>query len=469
MKFPPRTDVEPGLTPILLRWTVLLCLLVLIGFLRCQGASVPACDEPNFLLRRYPVGPSLTSAVVADFNGDGKADLAVSGFRQNAPGTIGYLHVLLGQGDGSLLVLTNYSLGSLSSVTTKIAAGDLNKDGKVDLALILESSTGSILVWLGNGDGTLQSSRQYFATGNVQSLSIADVNRDAKLDLVVATDGAVSTLLGNGDGTFHGAIKSTGAAGSSGMHVADFDRDGKLDVVVTGPDNSVSILLGQGDGAFQKKSNYVAGVFARSVTSGDFDGDGILDLAVAGMQEQFPSPASVSILPGIGDGAFKSPAKYPIAVGLPQSVAVADFNADGIPDLAVGADTGFHIFTGRGNGAFEPDFWLRGGGYATSVGVGDFDGDGKPDVVSSDFNGGAAYVLLNHCGALPDLAVERRDSTMTISWPYPSSNYLLQSTTTLNPASWQSVALTNRFIGNGRWNLGVTPEQRVRFYRLQKP
>jgi hypothetical protein len=442
------SNVEPGLTPILPKWMALLCLLGLSGFLRCQGATAPACDEPNFLLRRYSVAPINTSLVVADFNGDRKPDVVLSSDS---------VQMFLGQGDGSFRVMTNYSLGGYA-----IAAEDFNKDGKMDLALFRQSSTENILVWLGNGDGTLQTSTRYFAIGNVQSLAIADVNRDGKLDVVGVAEGSVSVLLGNGDGTFQGAIRSPGAAGSWALNVADFDRDGKPDVAVLGLDMSVTIHLGQGDGVFQSKSNYVTGVLARSVTSGDFDGDGILDLAVAGVRGQFPAPPSLSILLGIGDGAFKSPTQWPMDIGLPQSIAVADFNSDGIPDLVVGASTGFHIFTGLGNGAFAPDFWPRGGGYATYIAVADFNGDGKPDVVSSD------HVLLNHCGALPDLAVERRDSTMTISWPYPSSNYILQSTIALEPASWQSVALTNRFIGNGRWNLGVTPEQRVRYFRLQK-
>ena len=116
--------------------------------------------------------------------------------------------------------------------------------------------SGTVSVLLGNGDGTFQA-QQTFATGYAPvSLALGDVNGDGKPDLAVANDysGTVSVLLGNGDGTFQGQTQQTFATGGSpeSVALADLTGDGKSDLVVANDaDNNVSVLLGNGNGTFQ--------------------------------------------------------------------------------------------------------------------------------------------------------------------------------------------------------------------------
>ena len=277
------------------------------------------------------------SISVGDFNGDGAADLAVATINSN------HVSVLLGNGDGSFQAQVNYVTGDGPNVVT---VGDLNGDGKTDL--VVGNSYNDISVLLGNGDGTFQPQTTYGAGRNPWSISVADVNGDGAVDLVVANtlDNSVSILRGNGDGSFR--VQVTYAAGSKGtsewaesVAIGDFNGDGKLDLVVANSwSNHISVLLGNGDGSYRPKVTYPSGTAPWSVSSpasvsvADFNGDGIADLAVA---NQFSY--NVSVLLGNGDGTFQTQTTYEVGNG-PRYLAVADFNGDGKVDLVVGNESG---------------------------------------------------------------------------------------------------------------------------------
>ena len=178
----------------------------------------------------------------------------------------------------------------------------------------------------------------YAAGTNPSSVAVGDFNRDGVPDVAVANYGSntVSVLLGNGDGTFQPALTLAADANPEFVAVSDFNRDGVPDLVVAcSGSNSVSVFLGNGDGTFQPARNFAANG-GQSVAVGDFNGDGVQDLAVADYNlNNVPGSDTVSVLLGNGGGTFQPARTFATAGMNPVTVAVGDFNGDGLQDLAV--------------------------------------------------------------------------------------------------------------------------------------
>src|SRR5580700_9106286 len=224
---------------------------------------------------------------VGDFNGDGFTDLLVDDEDK------GKLTVLLGKGDGTFTVGQ-----SMPFKTQSISIADFTGDGKLDLAL---SGSAQPSILLGNGDGTFTAAPDQPQIGSSQVVA-TDFNGDGKIDLAVSpSNGATSILLGNGDGTFTAAPDQP-QIGSSQVVAADFNGDGKIDLAASASDGAISILLGNGDGTFTAVSTFPTGSNAFSLAVGDFNGDGKPDIAVAGIAN-FPDH-QVTIFTGNGDGTF---------------------------------------------------------------------------------------------------------------------------------------------------------------------
>jgi hypothetical protein len=353
------------------------------------------------------------SVAVADVNGDGKPDLLVANSSSNTVG------VLLGNGDGTFQAAVTYGCGG--NATYSVAVADLNGDGKPDLLVANEGSS-TVGILLGNGDGTFQAVATY-GSGAVgaYSVAVADVNGDGKPDVLVANlanksngDGSVGVLLGNGDGTFQAAVTYySGGSVAYSVAVADVNGDGKPDLVVAnGNSNTIGVLLGNGDGTFQAAVTYgCGGDLPYSVAVADLNGDGKPDLLVANS-----SSNTVGMLLGNGDGTFQAAVTYGSNGSNARSVAVADANGDGKPDLVVvnlcastsNCGTGsVSVLLGNGDGTFQAAASYDSGGYiAYSVAVADLNGDGKPDLVAAnacpidsdcnnDKGGGKVGVLIN--------------------------------------------------------------------------
>jgi hypothetical protein len=341
--------------------------------------------------KTYWIGGRPQSVAVGDFNGDGRADLAVNN-TGSSPDYNGTVSVLLGNGDGTFQTQKNYAV---DDGPQSVAVGDFNGDGKTDLAVANYGSypdyNGTVSVLLGNGDGTFQTQKNYAVGWPPSSIAVGDFNGDAKPDLAVAnygTDlyslGNVLVLLGNGDGTFE--VQREYAVGWQPYSVAvgDFNGDGKADLVVANNrSKNVSVRLGNGDGTFKARKNYAVGRKPQSVAVGDFNGDGKADLAVADTGSSPDYNGNVSVLLGNGDGTFQAQKNY--AVGdFPHSVAVGDFNGDGKADLAVANYHNVSILLGNGDGTFQTQKNYAVGRTPSSIAVGDFNGDGKADLAVAD-------------------------------------------------------------------------------------
>jgi hypothetical protein len=277
----------------------------------------------------YEVGKTKSSSprqvITADFNNDGKLDVAIADSGDNG------IAIMLGNGDGTFQTFTEYAAGlGVGGLT----AGDFNGDGKLDLAAF-DTGTGAVAILLGNGDGTFQKDQTYGTTGqDPYSIAAGDFNRDGKLDLAVADKTAVAVMLGDGDGTFQKAVKYKSPFANGAMATADFNADGKLDLALTGQaiggTPALAVLLGDGDGTFQSYKEYAAGgLGASGIALGDFNADGKLDVATA------MDSGSADVFLGNGDGTFQKSRSFAASSG-PESIVAGDFNNDGFLDVAVG-------------------------------------------------------------------------------------------------------------------------------------
>jgi hypothetical protein len=350
-------------------------------------------------------GDNAAVAVAADFNGDGIPDLAVMNSLQNA------VTISRGNGDGTFTLVNEiYGVGMNPCIfngqsNCAIAGGDFNHDGYTDLALT-SGGDNTVIILLGNGDFTFTAAGgSPITVGNFpEAVKVGDFNRDGVLDLAVANanDNSLSILLGKGDGTFTQASGSPISVGAFPffLAVADFNGDSKSDIaVVNDNDGTVTILLGNGDGTFTPASGspIAVGNGPCPVVAADFNGDGVVDLAVANFDDN-----DVVILLGNGDGTFTESPGSPITVGSqPFAMVSADFNDDGNTDLAVDnyGDQTLTILLGAGNGSFAPP------GPVTAL------GDSPNDLVAADFNGDGTTDL-----AIPELG----DNNVTILLNYVS-------------------------------------------------
>ena len=277
-----------------------------------------------------PVGTNPNGVVAADFNGDGILDQAVTEY-DSANGH--EVAVLLGKGDGTFKAPLRYGTG-LGPYA--VIAADFNHDGKLDMA-VSDEFDNAVSILLGNGDGTFRPQKKFITPTYPRELVAADFDGDGNLDLAIngSSNGFLGVMLGNGDGTFKPEqIYTTdwGLAGAVSPAPADFNGDGKLDLAVVSGEG-VGVMPGNGDGTFSKPTYYAAAPIAASEVVADFNGDGKLDVAVAG--STLSGGGLIAVLLGKGDGTFGEASEFASGGHRAMFLAPGDYNRDGRMDVTV--------------------------------------------------------------------------------------------------------------------------------------
>jgi FG-GAP-like repeat/Abnormal spindle-like microcephaly-assoc'd, ASPM-SPD-2-Hydin len=362
-----------------------------VGLFRCVIPAQAQLETRGTFVADSPVRAN--AIAVGDFNNDGKPDMAV--VSSCCPN--GGVSILLGKGDGTFLPSVTYSAGDQP---LSIVAADFNHDGKLDLA-VANSLSSYISILIGNGDGTFQAAAQSPALPALENfVSVGDFNNDGKIDIVALSYQnpckCISVLLGNGDGTFQAPLTTAPPTFvATAIGVGDFNRDGKLDVVAAGTLGSsytVYILLGNGDGTFRNGASYPGGELPDSVAVADFNNDQKLDVAIANGEG-----SGINVMLGNGDGTFQAAVAYPL--NFTNWIAAVDVNGDHKIDL-VAANTiitasELTVFLGNGDGTFQSGKSYPAGTDAYYVAAGDFNGDGKTDLATPDERYDDVVVLLN--------------------------------------------------------------------------
>jgi len=335
----------------------------------------------------------LTGLAVADFNGDGKLDIAVTD--DVAQRVVVYLNN--GSGTFSAPISTTLKMSAIGAGA--IVAGDFNEDGKQDLIVATVAGGQADIFLSGNGDGTFTEQQVLPGSFGFFNAAVTDINRDSHLDLITGGNGTLYVYLGDGHGNFTQQPFANQGPSDAFFSVAagDFNNDKNIDFLTTASnENNIRYFSGNGDGSFNAPATFGNGVVFTpfSLTSADFNGDGKRDLLVG-------SANVASVVFGNGDGTFQFNASQvyylpipPAAPGpvssSPPLVAAADMDGDGKID-AVTADSfsnSLNVFLNDGTGTFQqatPNFTSSLPAGSNQLQLADLNGDGVPDIIVTNY------------------------------------------------------------------------------------
>jgi hypothetical protein len=341
------------------------------------------------------VGEEPIAIMADDFNGDGQADLAVT--NRNSDN----IAVIDGLANGSLGVARYFVSGGAASAPTGLALGDVNHDGIVDL-LVPNRFTSDASVLLGDGHGDFAAPRTFVADQEPLAVAAGDVDGDGLADVVCVNRGSqgpnAAVLISRGDGGLLGVEDVVALPGPNGLVSGDVDNDGVADLIL-----GLRPPAGVGGGlvavyratpplGFAAPVTLQSAGDAVAVGRGDFNGDGFLDIVVLN-----ESTNDLSVFIGQAAGGFAAARNYAIGSGA-TAVAVGDWNQDGRSDLAVaehgtGPTGAVEILLAAADGEFGAPKPFPVGISPVSIDYGDFNEDGKPDLAVANIVSGDISIL----------------------------------------------------------------------------
>jgi hypothetical protein len=389
-------------------------LLVLAVVQPPQAAHAQFTSTPSFTSASFTAGTEPRSSAVGDFNGDGRIDLVIANLDTD---NVSVLFNTMAPGATTPVFAAKMDFGA-GNAPFSVAVGDLNGDGKLDLAVAnLLSDNVSVLINVtvpGAAAPSFATSVAFDAGNAPHGVALGDINGDGKLDLVVSNHDSdnVSVLLNLttsavGLPSFAADVVFVAEDGPEAVALGDVNGDGKLDIVVVNlTSDSVSVIVnttapGATTATFSAHEDYSVGNGPLGVALTDLNGDGLLDVVTANGSSDDTSvllnhsPISAGIL------SFFAHVEFPAGNGA-RGVTPGDVNGDGRPDLIVAnitSDSVSVLVNTTGLATFTPTFAttldLPAGNGPHVAALADFNRDGRLDVAVPDFFGDTVTVLLN--------------------------------------------------------------------------